>query len=715
MKKLSFWEKIFSIVTCDDRRFKRVTIFGKGFLIDNKKYLKKKEDHSDEIIAPMSQGIDNLCRYNKFDVLFFSVISYSLRYQRPQQIADYYARSGHRTFYFNVDFGIGSHPIVKETHDNLFEVTLCFDAPQNFYLQTFDAVKVQLRRQIDELLEQYNIVDSVVISEYPNWLDVVRYLKHTYSTIDVVDYLDDWDGFEGTTTSFLSVKTKQYLKETDLIIATSAYLEKKAKYYNEHVVLVRNGTEFKHFNQIYKENEKEGQSSIHTVGYYGAISHWFDIEKIRSIAESLPNVCVELIGHADIDLEILKGYKNIKFLGEKPYKELPQLIAHWDVCLIPFDTSTDLIKATNPVKFYEYLSAGKKVVATEIPEIQEFEGKYVLLANDNAQFVKHVKACLDSSDGLASPSQRVKFAEDNDWQRRITVLNENIIRNTPKISIVVLTYNNLNYTKACINSIVEWTAYPNYELIIVDNASSDGTPEYLKEFADCYPQAKVILNNHNAGFAAGNNIGIKKATGDYVILLNNDTIVSRGWLSRILAHFRRDKSCGVVGTVTNSIGNEAMVQVGYTSLSGYTKEATDRLFKHAFEYIPSEGSLAMFAFAFPRQVIDEVGYISEEYGLGMFEDDDFCMAIKKMGYNLYIANDVLIHHFLSVSFGDWKDNQAKKELFERNREIFEKKWKTKWSMHKYRYGITADYNLATINAYNEILSEANNKFNKIHI
>ncbi len=702
-KELSFWEKIFSIVTCNDRRFKCITVLGMRFVIRNRKCSNNEQE------LPSLEKDELLGIYNKTDILFFSVISYNLRYQRPQQIADYYANNGHRTFYFNVDFGLGSHSIVKKTHKNLYEVTLCFDAPQNFYLQSFSNVEVQLKRQIDEVLEKFAITDSVIISEYPNWLMAIDYLKHKHSVIDVVDYLDDWDGFENTTTGFLSQLTKQYLKSTDLVIATSSYLKQKALCLNKNVSLIRNGTEYSHFNQVFRDDDSKRSKKVKTVGYYGAISHWFDLGKIEELAKSLPDVHIELIGQADIEIECLKKYKNIIILGEKSYKELPGLIAHWDVCLIPFDTSTDLIKATNPVKFYEYLSAGKKVVATEIPEIQEFEGKFVLLANDTDRFVKCVKACLDGEDGLCSPKERVRFAEENDWQRRITALNDDIVKRTPKMSIVVLTYNNLDYTKACIQSIVKWTAYPNYELIIVDNASTDGTPDYLQAFAKNFSQVKLILNERNMGFAAGNNVGIKASSGDYIVLLNNDTIVSRGWLSRILYHFRSDEKCGVVGAVTNSIGNEAMVQVGYTTLVGFAEEATSRLFEHAFEKVVSEGSLAMFAFAFSRQVLDNIGYISEAYGLGMFEDDDYCMAIRKAGYNLYIANDVLIHHFLSVSFGDWKDNDAKKELFERNREIFENTWKTKWAMHKLRFGIKAGHNLATVNAYERILNEA--KFN----
>ncbi len=711
-KKLSFWEKIFSIVTCNDRRFKCVTILGMKFVIKNKKYINKVEDSGVEKYLSQKSESDIMSRYDKPDILFLAVISYTLRYQRPQQIADYYANNGHRTFYFNVDFGIGSHPIVKETHKNLYEVTLCFDSPQNFYLQSFDYVEVQLKKQIDEIMEAYGIADSIIISEYPNWLMVIQYLKRRHSVMDVIDYLDDWDGFEETTTSLLAQQTKIYLQNTDLVIATSLYLQEKAKNYNEKVVLVRNGTEFSHFNQIYSETS-ENSKKYKTVGYYGAISHWFDLEKIVGIAQALPEVRIELIGHADIDMDTIKDYSNIRLLGEKPYKELPQLIKDWDVCLIPFDTSTDLIKATNPVKFYEYLSAGKKVVATEIPEIQEYDGKYVLLANDTKTFVQHVKSCLENSDGLITPQERVKFAQENDWQRRISILDKSIMENTPQISIIVLTYNNLDYTKACINSIVEWTAYPNYELIIVDNASSDGTPEYLKRFASLHPQTKVIVNSQNLGFAVGNNVGLKNAKGDYFVLLNNDTIVSRGWLSRIMAHFYKNSSLGVVGAVTNSIGNEAMVQVSYTSLQGFVREATDRLFKHAFEQIKSESSLAMFAFAFSRQVLEKVGYISEDYGRGMFEDDDYCKAVEKAGFQLCIANDVLIHHFLSVSFGAWEDNDEKKQLFEKNKSIYENKWNTKWKAHNYRYGVTTSHNLATIESYEKILSETNQKFNSI--
>ena len=118
--------------------------------------------------------------------------------------------------------------------------------------------------------------------------------------------------------------------------------------------------------QMRKKNEKK------IVGYYGAVAHWFDAEKIVYLAKHLPECDFVIVGAVTEWEDVLQSQSNIKLLGEQPYSELPSYLKTFDVCLIPFDTSTDLIKATNPVKFYEYLSAGKKVVATEIPELMPF-------------------------------------------------------------------------------------------------------------------------------------------------------------------------------------------------------------------------------------------------------------------------------------------------------------------------------------------------------
>jgi len=135
--------------------------------------------------------------------------------------------------------------------------------------------------------------------------------------------------------------------------------------------------------------------------------------------------------------------------------------------------------------------------------------------------------------------------------------------NTKPVSIIIISYNGLEETTApCLQSIFEQTDYPDYEVIVVDNASKDGTQDYLKKLAAKEPRLKYILNTENRGFAGGNNDAIKAAKGDVLVLINSDTRVSKGWLNRIVDVLVSDPTIGLAGPVSNSTGNEQTI---YTS------------------------------------------------------------------------------------------------------------------------------------------------------
>jgi len=123
----------------------------------------------------------------------------------------------------------------------------------------------------------------------------------------------------------------------------------------------------------------------------------------------------------------------------------------------------------------------------------------------------------------------------------------------------VVTYNNLSLTRLCLESIIRNTDYPNYEVIVVDNDSSDKTPEYLRQMAAQHSQIRILLNTENRGFASANNQGLELSDGERLVLLNNDTVVPPGWLTRLLRHLD-DPGIGLVGPVTNFTGNEAKVE-----------------------------------------------------------------------------------------------------------------------------------------------------------
>ncbi|MCC4264587.1 glycosyltransferase family 2 protein [Oceanimonas baumannii] len=254
----------------------------------------------------------------------------------------------------------------------------------------------------------------------------------------------------------------------------------------------------------------------------------------------------------------------------------------------------------------------------------------------------------------------------------------------PKVSVIVLTYNNLELTQACLNSIERFTDYPNLELILVDNASSDGTPEFLQNYAIGKDHVKVCLNDENLGFSAGNNVGLAAATGDYLVILNNDTFVTQGWLHGLVRALKRHSELGLVGPVTNNIGNEARINIHYANMEQMTEQAAQYTQSHSGEIYPARCA-AFFCVMFSRETYLAVGPMDEDFGVGFFEDDDYCNRVRQLGLKVGIVEDVFVHHHLSASFNKLKAG-TKQALFERNKAIYESKW-GEWQPHTYRPGV----------------------------
>ena len=252
---------------------------------------------------------------------------------------------------------------------------------------------------------------------------------------------------------------------------------------------------------------------------------------------------------------------------------------------------------------------------------------------------------------------------------RYDFIYDRFINTVPKASIIILTYNNYIYTKLCLESIIRSTEYPNYEIIIVDNYSTDETREKLKLWEAAYSNIKVILNDENFGFAKGNNQGLEHASGEYLVLLNNDTVVPPGWLSRLLRHLR-DPQVGLVGPVTNNIENKAKIEVEYSTILEMECFASAHNYKFDNQ-VASMNKLIMFCVAMRRGVYDQIGPLDERFEVGMFEDDDYCLRTTSKNYQNLCAFDVFIHHFQSVSFRKLENFH---DLFINNKIRFEKKW-----------------------------------------
>jgi len=250
-----------------------------------------------------------------------------------------------------------------------------------------------------------------------------------------------------------------------------------------------------------------------------------------------------------------------------------------------------------------------------------------------------------------------------------------------KASIIILTHNNLEYTSQCLESIFEKTSYHNYEIVIVDNASTDGTLEFLEEIKSQRSNIKTQLNKQNIGFARGNNQGVGLAGGEYLVFLNNDTVVTNGWLTRLIEHLQ-DRSIGMIGPVTNSASNEAMIPVTYKEIDDLELFAREYTQAHSGETFEIR-VLAFFCAVIRSDLFHEIGPLDERFGLGMFEDDDYAERIRVSGHKVVCAEDVYIHHWGGASFLQL-DRYEYLLLFRENRRKFETKWHTTWKPHLQR-------------------------------
>lgn len=245
-------------------------------------------------------------------------------------------------------------------------------------------------------------------------------------------------------------------------------------------------------------------------------------------------------------------------------------------------------------------------------------------------------------------------------------------------SIIILTHNQLEYTKKCINSIFKHTK-ETFELIVVDNGSTDGTVEYLESEAGGRGQAagariRIIKNKENLGFAAGNNQGMAAAKGDYILLMNNDIVVTPGWLERLITCAERKPQIGIVGPVSNYVSGPQLIRdVTYNTsdldgLDDFATEFSNRYTGNTKRFIRVVG----FCMLIKRAVIDKIGGLDARYGLGNFEDDDFSLRAALAGFESWIAQDCFVHHFGSRTFGGAKIDY--RESLRKNWEIYKKKW-----------------------------------------
>ena len=257
---------------------------------------------------------------------------------------------------------------------------------------------------------------------------------------------------------------------------------------------------------------------------------------------------------------------------------------------------------------------------------------------------------------------------ENPIQYHVCAVKARIPFRNPTTTILILTHNGLEWTRRCIASIKAKTQ-SSYKILVVDNGSTDGTVDYLRSELSI----QHIENDCNHGFARGFNIGLMCVTTPYFVLANNDVLVTKNWLSTMLTSIKSDDKLLVLGVRSNNVsGSQIVKPIDYTdarSLEAFAAAHADAQ-PVRLTFYPR---IVFFFVMIKTEALQHIGFLDEIFGIGNFEDDDYCFRVARRGYKCAFDNKVFIHHWGSQTFKATKIDYVK--LMAENKAKFEKKWK----------------------------------------
>jgi GT2 family glycosyltransferase len=235
------------------------------------------------------------------------------------------------------------------------------------------------------------------------------------------------------------------------------------------------------------------------------------------------------------------------------------------------------------------------------------------------------------------------------------------------VSIVIPVFNAVSYTENCIEQIYKVYTNVPFEVIVVDNCSSDETEQLLEKEQKRHHNFRSFRMPNNAGFGGAVNHGCRQAEGNIIVILNNDTLVTSGWLERLTAPFHKDESIGIVSPSTNYVGEGPQIDPDAVNISADAIEAYAEKIKDR-DYIHESNRLVFFCVAIKRELFDIVGDLDIGYEKGNYEDDDYCMRTIIAGFRLAIARSAFVYHFGTMTFK--KNKISHNEYMEKNRKRF---------------------------------------------
>ena len=497
----------------------------------------------------------------------------------------------------------------------------------------------------------------------------------------VYENIDNWETSLGE--SIYNEETlKKMLKNSDLLIGTAMPLVnqlndylKKYNIKSKKVAYLANAVDDEIFCGL-KKLDKPDDLVIGKVTflYYGSLwGEWFDWNLIIELAKKHPDYSINLIGdYAGIIDKKKNCPENIHFLGLKKQIDLPSYLKYVDYSMIPFKTG-EIGDYVSPLKIFEYISMYTKVLCTKLPDVKGYPNVYT--GNTIKEWEKIIEKNNDVDIEKAN-----SFIEDNTWCSRVSTIIENIYPEynnsifKDNLSIIMLNYNNKNIIFKSLNTLLKFNKIYNYEIIVVDNGSKDGSYELLKEKYE--GKIKIVQNSQN-GCSSGRNLGVKNATKEYIMFLDSDQwVTSNYWILPYENILKNVENVGLIGWAAGFFNSQQLAHHVVDSFP-YRYMPCNSLCRYDIGYLGSGGMIVK------REDFDKVDGFDLQYDPTCYEDTDFSLKIRNIGKEIYYCPYLGVIHLPHQTTKSGSKEHT--NLIQNKGEYFVSKWnKINSELFKYK-------------------------------
>jgi len=262
-------------------------------------------------------------------------------------------------------------------------------------------------------LHKLKISNPILVSTVPNACDYAGFFNEKRIVYYCVDDFSEWPGFNK---DLVQAMESELISKADILIATSHKLFDYLKSFHRPLYLLPHGVDLEFFSSLpAEEHPKLRNIPRPRVGYYGLFDERSDVDLLKKVARSLPNVSFVITGPTEIDITPLEKIRNFYFTGSVPYNELPAILAGWNICMMPYKVN-ELTNAIQPLKLKEYLATGKPVISTPIAEANKL-ARFIAIGKTPQEWTMAIETLLTK--GMdKNRNELARWLKSEDWNNK---------------------------------------------------------------------------------------------------------------------------------------------------------------------------------------------------------------------------------------------------------------------------------------------------------